>query len=65
MNWELFFSAIGLAFVMEGVAYGLLSKSMLKRLIALVEQSDANRRVMGLTLAIIGVAIIYAVKSIG
>ncbi|WP_375164721.1 hypothetical protein [Temperatibacter marinus] len=44
------------------MAYSLLSRSMIERLVALLEHSDAKRRALGLTLAGIGVLLIYAAR---
>ncbi|GHF30720.1 hypothetical protein GCM10017044_27630 [Kordiimonas sediminis] len=62
MSFELIVTAIGLAFFIEGAAYALFPDGMKRLLVAALEQSAANLRVTGLTIAAIGVAIIWLVQ---
>ena len=63
MQWTDLLTAIGLVFVLEGVAYALFPEGFKKLFIAALEQSTANLRVMGLIGAIVGVAIIWIARG--
>lgn len=55
--------AIGLAIFIEGAAYALLPEGFKKLLVAASSQPAAKLRLMGLTLAAIGVAIVWLVQA--
>ncbi len=63
MDWSLLIIGIGLALFIEGVAYALLPEGMKALLVAMLEQPAAKLRGMGLTMAAIGVAIVWLVQS--
>lgn len=63
MNWELLLLGLGLALFLEGAAYAVMPESFKKLLIAAAGQPAAKLRIMGLTLAAIGVAIVWMVKG--
>lgn len=63
MDWSLLIIGIGLALFIEGVAYALLPSGMKALLIAMLEQPAAKLRGMGLTMAAIGVAIVWLVRG--
>ena len=63
MQWTDFLTAIGLVFVIEGVAYALFPNSFKKLFIAVLEQSIAKLRTIGLIGAIVGVAIIWIARG--
>lgn len=63
MHWTDFLTAVGLVFVIEGVAYALFPSGFKKLFIAALEQSVANLRMMGLIGAIVGVAIIWIARG--
>lgn len=63
MNWELLLLGLGLALFLEGAAYAVMPESFKKLLVAAAGQPAAKLRIMGLTLAAIGVAIVWMVKG--
>lgn len=63
MDWSLLAIAIGLALFLEGAAYALLPSGMKSLLIAMLEQPAAKLRALGLTMAAIGVAIVWLVQG--
>lgn len=62
MDWKLLLIGLGLAFFLEGVAYAVMPESFKKLLVAASQQPAAKLRVMGLTMAAIGVAIVWLVQ---
>ncbi|WP_417458760.1 DUF2065 family protein [Kordiimonas sp.] len=63
MDWEPLLLGLGLALFLEGAAYAIMPESFKKLLIAAAGQPAAKLRIMGLTLAAIGVAIVWMVKG--
>ena len=63
MQWSDLLTAVGLVFVIEGVAYALFPESFKKLFIAALEQSVAKLRGLGLTGAIVGIAIIWLARG--
>ncbi|WP_417460121.1 DUF2065 family protein [Kordiimonas sp.] len=63
MDWKLLLLGLGLALFLEGAAYAIMPESLKKLLIAAAGQPAAKLRIMGLTLAVIGVAIVWMVKG--
>lgn len=63
MGWTDFLTAIGLAFIFEGVAYALFPEQFKKLFIAVLEQPVAKLRAYGLTGAMIGVAIVWIARG--
>ncbi len=61
--WLELIIALGLVFFIEGVAWALFPNQLKRLLVALMAQSAANIRLTGLTLATIGVAIVWMVKG--
>lgn len=57
-NWTLFFSALGLAFVIEGVAYFLLPTQMHAAWKTLLERPPSTLRWMGMGGMLFGVLIL-------
>lgn len=64
MDWSLLVIGLGLALFLEGVAYALLPERMKSLLIAMLEQPAAKLRGVGLTMAMIGVAIVWLVQGV-
>lgn len=64
MDWSLLAIGLGLALFIEGVAYAVLPESMKSLLVAMLEQSAAKLRLAGLTMAAIGVAIVWLVQGV-
>ncbi len=63
MDWKLLLVGLGLAFFIEGAAYALMPEGFKKLLVAASKQPTAKLRVMGLTLAAIGVAVVWLVQA--
>jgi uncharacterized protein YjeT (DUF2065 family) len=64
MNWEMLLVGLGLALFLEGAAYAIMPESFKKLLVAAAGQPAAKLRIMGLTLAALGVAMIWMVRSL-
>lgn len=64
MDWSLLVIGLGLALFLEGAAYALLPERMKSLLIAMLEQPAAKLRGVGLTMALIGVAIVWLVQGV-
>ena len=54
--------AIGLVFILEGLAYGLFPGPIKRMMHSVMDQSDQNLRTLGIVVAGVGVAIIWAFK---
>ena len=63
MGWTDFLTALGFAFVIEGVAYALFPEQFKKLFIAVLEQPVAKLRAFGLTGVIVGVAIVWIARG--
>jgi uncharacterized protein YjeT (DUF2065 family) len=63
MDWSLLLLGLGLALFLEGAAYALAPEGLKKLLVAASRQPAAKLRFMGLTMAAIGVAIIWLVQA--
>lgn len=62
-NWTLLFTALGLAFVLEGLPYFLFAERMPRVLLLLARQSTRHLRILGLTAIILGVLMISLGRS--
>lgn len=62
-DWPLFFMALGLAFLLEGLPYFLLAERMPAILIALASRQPRALRVLGLTSMILGVLLVALGRS--
>lgn len=63
MQWTDFLTALGLVFVIEGVAYALFPEGFKKLFVAVLEHPIAKLRILGLTGAMFGVAIIWIARG--
>lgn len=63
LDWSLFFIALGLAFLMEGLPYFLLAERMPSVLITLASRPPRALRVLGLTSMILGVLLVALGRS--
>ncbi|TNE65573.1 MAG: DUF2065 domain-containing protein [Alphaproteobacteria bacterium] len=63
MDWTLLITALGLALFIEGVAYALIPDRLRRLLVAMLEQPVAKLRWLGLTLAAIGVAMVWLAQG--
>ena len=62
-DWSLFFIALGLAFLMEGLPYFLLAERMPSVLLTLASRPPRALRVLGLTSMILGVLLVALGRS--
>ncbi|HMM37639.1 MULTISPECIES: DUF2065 domain-containing protein [Desulfovibrio] len=62
-DWTLFFLALGLAFVIEGLPYFLFAERMPRVLLTLAGQPPRHLRIMGLTAIILGVLLVSFGRS--
>jgi len=58
LDWSLFFMALGLAFLMEGLPYFILAERMPGILLTLASRPPRALRVLGLTTMILGVLLV-------
>lgn len=64
IDWTLFFSAVGLALVFEGIPYFLFAERMPRMLIMLIEQPPKFLRFIGLAAIILGLLVISFARSL-
>lgn len=62
-DWKFFLAALGLAFVLEGSVYFLGAERLRPVLRLLAERPAADLRKLGLTAIILGLLLIYFVRS--
>ena len=62
INWSLFVTALGLAFVLEGAMYFLFAERMPRILALLSERKPGSIRMMGLTAILLGLLVIFLVR---
>jgi uncharacterized protein YjeT (DUF2065 family) len=59
-KWNLFFAALGLAMLLEGLPY-LISPAGVRRYLEMLQQiGDGALRAMGLALIVLGLVVTYA-----
>ncbi|WP_147820013.1 DUF2065 domain-containing protein [Salidesulfovibrio onnuriiensis] len=63
IDWTLFLSALGLAFVFEGIPYFLFAERMPKVLLTLAAQPKRHLRILGLTSIILGILVVSFARS--
>jgi len=63
LDWSLFFVALGLAFLLEGLPYFLLAERMPGILLALAARPPSALRALGLTAIILGVLFVALGRS--
>jgi len=61
---QLFLSALGLAFVIEGIPYFVWAEKMPRILLMLAESESGGLRKMGLAAIIIGIVIIFFARRL-
>lgn len=64
IDWTLLLSALGLAFVFEGIPYFLFADKMPKVLLTLAAQPKRNLRILGLTSIIFGILVVSLARSV-
>jgi len=62
-NWSIFFTALGLAFVFEGMFYFLGAERVPRILRILSERPPSDLRKLGLTAIILGLLIVFLARS--
>lgn len=63
IDWSLFLTALGLAFVLEGAMYFLFAERMPRILALLSERKPGSIRMMGLSAVILGLLLIFLIRS--
>ncbi|SKA80289.1 DUF2065 domain-containing protein [Desulfobaculum bizertense] len=63
IDWKLFLTAMGLALVMEGVFYALAAPKLPSLFKMMAERSSAEIRIMGLMTALIGLLVVWLVRT--
>ncbi|MGE4556209.1 MAG: DUF2065 domain-containing protein [Desulfovibrionaceae bacterium] len=64
LDWSLLLTALGLAFVLEGLPYFLWAERMPKVLLMLAQRKSSSLRQLGLSAIILGVLIVFLAKSL-
>ncbi|MFW5734812.1 MAG: DUF2065 domain-containing protein [Oceanidesulfovibrio sp.] len=62
-NWETFVTALGLAFIIEGLPYFLFAERMPTVLQMLAQRPPSFLRGLGLMAMVIGLAVLLVVRS--
>lgn len=65
IDWKLFLTALGLAFVLEGLPYFLAAEKMPEVLRALSERRPRELRALGMTAMLAGLALIFFLRAGG
>ena len=63
LDWSLFFMALGLAFLVEGLPYFILAERMPVILLILASRPPRSLRLLGLTSMILGVLLVALGRS--
>lgn len=63
IDWSLFFTALGLAFVLEGVPYFLFAERMPRFLLLMASQGGRALRLMGLVAMLTGALLIWLARG--
>ncbi|GAB6124755.1 DUF2065 domain-containing protein [Humidesulfovibrio idahonensis] len=63
LDWSLFFMALGLAFLLEGLPYFILAERMPGILLTLASRPPRALRILGLTSIILGVLLVALGRS--
>jgi len=64
LDWSLFFMALGLAFLLEGLPYFILAERMPAILLTLATRQPRALRILGLTSMILGVLLVALGRSL-
>ena len=62
-GWKFFLTALGLAFILEGLPYFLAAEKMPEVLRALAERSPGQLRGLGLTAILAGLLLLFLLRS--
>lgn len=63
LDWSLFFMALGLAFLVEGLPYFIMAERMPAILLTLASRPPKSLRILGLTSMILGVLFVALGRS--
>lgn len=64
IDWPFLLSALGLAFIIEGIPYFLFSERMPRILISIIERGPRQLRILGLIAMIFGLLLISFGQSL-
>jgi len=64
-NWKLFLTALGLAFILEGLPYFLAAEKMPTVLKALSERKPGELRALGFTAILSGLVLLFFLRAFG
>ncbi len=64
IDWSFLLSALGLAFILEGIPYFLFSERMPRILISIIEKGPKQMRILGLIAMIFGLLLISFGQSL-
>lgn len=64
-SWKLFLTALGLAFILEGLPYFLAAEKMPTVLKALSERKPSELRALGFTAMLSGLALLFFLRASG
>ncbi|MEA4856894.1 MAG: DUF2065 domain-containing protein [Solidesulfovibrio sp.] len=64
-DWKLFLTALGLAFILEGLPYFLAAEKMPTVLRALSERRPRELRTLGMTAMLAGLALLFILRAMG
>ncbi len=64
IDWSFLISALGLAFMIEGIPYFLFSERMPRILLTIVERGPKQLRILGLIAMILGLLLISFGRSL-
>lgn len=64
-DWKLFLTALGLAFILEGLPYFLAAEKMPEVLRALSERRPRELRLLGMTAMLAGLALVFLMRAKG
>ncbi len=64
-DWKLFLTALGLAFILEGLPYFVAAEKMPDVLRALSERRPRELRALGMTAILAGLALIFFLRGTG
>ncbi|WP_319762086.1 DUF2065 domain-containing protein [Maridesulfovibrio sp.] len=65
IDWTFLLSALGLAFIIEGIPYFIFSERMPRILISIIERGPRQLRILGLIAMIFGLLLISLGQSLG
>ena len=63
-DWKLFLTALGLAFILEGLPYFLAAEKMPEVLRALSERRPGELRSLGITAILAGLLVIFVLRAV-